>query len=144
MDAPPILVLCNARSGSTLLRYLLDTHPDIAAPPETPLGALCASLVQFAKSLPQREDDPKNSLLASGRELIDAELRRPRRRAPLAAARPRIEFGNAARRGEHARHAARYRLSAFAAQACGPMPRRNLLRLRQFQPLPYPHRQQIQ
>ncbi|MEY9905050.1 protein-tyrosine sulfotransferase [Catenulispora sp. MAP12-49] len=76
MNTPPILVLCNARSGSTLLRYLLDTHPDIAAPPETPLGALCASLLQFAKSLPAREEDPAVTLLAGGRELIDAELRR--------------------------------------------------------------------
>ena len=30
----PIFVLCCARSGSTLLRYVLDTHPDIACPPE--------------------------------------------------------------------------------------------------------------
>jgi len=30
----PIFVLCCARSGSTLLRYILDTHPDIVAPPE--------------------------------------------------------------------------------------------------------------
>lgn len=31
---PPIFVLCCARSGSTLLRYVLDSHPSIAAPPE--------------------------------------------------------------------------------------------------------------
>jgi len=31
---PPIFVLCAARSGSTLLRYILDTHPAISAPPE--------------------------------------------------------------------------------------------------------------
>ena len=30
----PIFVLCCARSGSTLLRYILDTHPEIVAPPE--------------------------------------------------------------------------------------------------------------
>jgi protein-tyrosine sulfotransferase len=30
----PIFVLCCARSGSSLLRYVLDTHPDIVAPPE--------------------------------------------------------------------------------------------------------------
>ena len=33
-SAAPIFLLCYARSGSTLLRYILDTHPDIAAPPE--------------------------------------------------------------------------------------------------------------
>lgn len=76
MYKPPILVLCNARSGSTLLRYLLDTHPDIAAPPETPLGSLCGSLVQFAKSLPAHGDGSAVSSVAAGRELIDAELRR--------------------------------------------------------------------
>ena len=30
----PIFVLCYARSGSTLLRYILDTHPKIVCPPE--------------------------------------------------------------------------------------------------------------
>jgi hypothetical protein len=30
----PIFVLCYARSGSTLLRYILDSHPQIVAPPE--------------------------------------------------------------------------------------------------------------
>jgi hypothetical protein len=33
-----------ARSGSTLLRFLLDAHPDVACPPETNLPALCAQL----------------------------------------------------------------------------------------------------
>lgn len=32
--AAPIFVLCYARSGSTLLRYVLDTHPNIVCPPE--------------------------------------------------------------------------------------------------------------
>ena len=30
----PIFVLCYARSGSTLMRYVLDTHPEIVCPPE--------------------------------------------------------------------------------------------------------------
>src|SRR5215469_10348597 len=30
-----VFVLCMGRSGSTLLRLLLDTHPDLACPPET-------------------------------------------------------------------------------------------------------------
>jgi Sulfotransferase family len=41
---PGIFVLCTARSGSTLLRYLLDAHPDVACPPETPVGQLCRTL----------------------------------------------------------------------------------------------------
>jgi len=34
MAPPPIFVLSCARSGSTLTRVVLDTHPEIAAPPE--------------------------------------------------------------------------------------------------------------
>jgi len=40
--ADPVFVLCNGRSGSTLLRFLLDAHPDLACPPETNLPSLCA------------------------------------------------------------------------------------------------------
>jgi Sulfotransferase family len=40
----PVFVLCAARSGSTLLRFLLDAHPDLACPPETKLPAMCAQL----------------------------------------------------------------------------------------------------
>jgi hypothetical protein len=42
--ADPVFVLCNGRSGSTLLRFPLDAHPDLACPPETNLPALCAQL----------------------------------------------------------------------------------------------------
>src|SRR3974390_3422261 len=35
-----IFVVTLARSGSTLLRYLLDAHPEIASPPELNLSAL--------------------------------------------------------------------------------------------------------
>lgn len=31
--ADPVFVLCNGRSGSTLLRFLLDAHPDLACRP---------------------------------------------------------------------------------------------------------------
>jgi len=33
-ERSPIFVLCYARSGSTLLRYVLDSHPEVCAPPE--------------------------------------------------------------------------------------------------------------
>ena len=39
---PPLFILSCERSGSTLLRCLLDAHPDIAAPGELMLGDLCA------------------------------------------------------------------------------------------------------
>jgi Sulfotransferase family len=40
----PVFVLCAGRSGSTLLRFLLDAHPELACPPETGLPGLCAQL----------------------------------------------------------------------------------------------------
>jgi hypothetical protein len=40
----PIFILSSARSGSTLLRILLDTHPEIYSPPELNLGRLAADL----------------------------------------------------------------------------------------------------
>ncbi len=62
--ADPIFVLCNARSGSTLLRFILDAHPEIACPPETNLPALCAqlatvwSLIEGAPLSANRGDEP--------------------------------------------------------------------------------------
>ena len=41
----PIFILSCERSGSTLLRFLLDTHPDVIAPGELGLGDLCQRLV---------------------------------------------------------------------------------------------------
>jgi protein-disulfide isomerase len=44
VSADPVFVLCTSRSGSTLLRFLLDAHPDLACPPETRLPAILAQL----------------------------------------------------------------------------------------------------
>lgn len=44
----PSFILSHARAGSTLLRYIVDTHPDICSPGELYLGRLCAFLGQFA------------------------------------------------------------------------------------------------
>jgi hypothetical protein len=41
----PVLVLCTGRSGSTLLRMLLDAHPDLACPPETSRVAMLGELL---------------------------------------------------------------------------------------------------
>jgi len=60
----PVFVLCMARSGSTLLRLILDTHPDLACPPETNIPALCSqlavvwSLIEGAPLSLQRGDAP--------------------------------------------------------------------------------------
>src|SRR5580692_6281334 len=42
--AEPVFVLCAGRSGSTLLRFLLDAHPELACPPETRIPWLCKQL----------------------------------------------------------------------------------------------------
>lgn len=60
----PLFVLCGARSGSTLLRFILDAHPDLACPPETNIPALCAqlatiwSLIEGAPLSPDRGAAP--------------------------------------------------------------------------------------
>jgi hypothetical protein len=50
--ADPIFVLSCARSGSTLLRYCIDSHPDIASPPETNLAGAFAWIQDCALSIP--------------------------------------------------------------------------------------------
>ena len=42
----PVFILTASRSGSTLLRFILDTHPDFACPPETMITAACVSLLR--------------------------------------------------------------------------------------------------
>jgi hypothetical protein len=62
--ADPVFVLCNGRSGSTLLRFVLDAHPDLACPPETNLPQLCVqlatvwSLIEGAPLSANRGDEP--------------------------------------------------------------------------------------
>jgi hypothetical protein len=52
------------RTGSTLLRFLLDAHPDLACPPETSLPAMCGqlavvwSLIEGAVLSQNRGDTP--------------------------------------------------------------------------------------
>src|SRR5215472_3506155 len=60
----PVFVLSNGRSGSTLLRFVLDAHPELACPPETNLPSLCAqlatvwSLIEGAPLSANRGDEP--------------------------------------------------------------------------------------
>lgn len=42
----PVVVLTCARSGSTLLRVILDAHPELACPPETNIVKICGMLGQ--------------------------------------------------------------------------------------------------
>jgi Sulfotransferase family len=43
--ADPVFVLCAARTGSTLLRLLLNCHPELTCPAESNLPALCNNMV---------------------------------------------------------------------------------------------------
>jgi hypothetical protein len=42
--APPVFILSCERSGSTLLRYIVDTHAEICSPGQLYLGQLCRDL----------------------------------------------------------------------------------------------------
>ncbi|HEX8559859.1 MAG TPA: sulfotransferase [Pyrinomonadaceae bacterium] len=46
--APPVFILSCERSGSTLLRYIVDTHPQVCCPAHLHLGQLCRSLYTTA------------------------------------------------------------------------------------------------
>jgi hypothetical protein len=54
----PVFVVTPARCGSTLLRYLLDSHPEIVSPPELNLSALLQHLVEVWMSLNAASDAP--------------------------------------------------------------------------------------
>jgi hypothetical protein len=49
-------VLCSARSGSTLLRLILDGHPEIACPPETNLAEVFAKIGFTVAAAGQRSE----------------------------------------------------------------------------------------
>ena len=78
--AAPVFVLCMGRSGSTLLRFLLDGHPDLACPPETSLPQLLAqlavvwSLIEGAPLSGNRGDAPPevpDAAIAGIRHMVD-------------------------------------------------------------------------
>ena len=47
----PTFIACGARSGSTLLRFLIDSHPALACPPETDLGPLLQQYQRATENL---------------------------------------------------------------------------------------------
>lgn len=68
---PPVFVLSCERSGSTLLRFIIDTHPQICSPAHLHLGQLCVSLyTSIFYSLGQTMDE------AMRERLVAAETRR--------------------------------------------------------------------
>jgi protein-tyrosine sulfotransferase len=82
-DRRPIFILCAARSGSTLLRYALDAHPEVACPTELNVAEAFAQLArifglingaQFASDPKAMELSPET--IASCRSLAEATLGR--------------------------------------------------------------------
>ncbi len=77
----PAFVLTTSRSGSTLLRFIIDSHPDFVCPPETNLAGACAHLARAWDSLeqaasPRREGppelvEPSETAAAAIREAVD-------------------------------------------------------------------------
>ncbi len=79
-SSDPVFVLCAGRSGSTLLRFVLDAHPDLACPPETNVPALCGqlanvwALIEGAPLSANRGDEPPDipdAAIAGVRETVD-------------------------------------------------------------------------
>ncbi|NEQ98521.1 MAG: hypothetical protein F6K30_17675 [Cyanothece sp. SIO2G6] len=73
-SAPIFILSCN-RSGSSLLRYIVDTHPDIASPAELNLGDVCEKnyyLVAqtLGEALYMVEPDKEELVLAEVRRLV--------------------------------------------------------------------------
>jgi hypothetical protein len=56
----PVFILTASRSGSTLLRFILDSHPDLARPPETLIGSSCAAMLHLFDSLEHSRSADKN------------------------------------------------------------------------------------
>src|ERR1700722_838384 len=55
----PAFILTTSRSGSTLLRFIIDSHPDFVCPPETNLAGACAHLARAWDSLEQAAAPPR-------------------------------------------------------------------------------------
>ena len=63
----PVFVVCNARSGSTLLRWLIDAHDEISCPGETDVAALLHAYVDSAQAAGLSIEDS----LARARSVVD-------------------------------------------------------------------------
>lgn len=67
----PVFVLSASRSGSTLLRFMLDSHPALACPPETGIGSACTNLVQSLYTL---ENAASRGSKSQDSTLLSAEI----------------------------------------------------------------------
>lgn len=70
----PVFILSAERSGSTLLRYILDSHEDVSSPGELSLGEICKKLLFALYRLrPDNHDKRKmmKEIKGEARRIID-------------------------------------------------------------------------
>jgi hypothetical protein len=70
LQKPPIFILSCYRSGSTLLRYILDSHPDVYCPPELSLGQSAVDLRAGRAGVVPGGTDAPCRLQASAADLL--------------------------------------------------------------------------
>ena len=61
----PVFILTGSRSGSTLLRFILDSHPDLACPPETGISSACVQLARAWDVLDNGDSTPADETAGS-------------------------------------------------------------------------------
>src|ERR1700681_4624546 len=61
LSQPPVFILSCYRSGSTLLRYVLDSHPEVYSPPELSIGQTAELLGHFLAGLEGSRFDPERA-----------------------------------------------------------------------------------
>jgi hypothetical protein len=66
----PVIVLTCARSGSTLLRFILDSHPALACPPETGVIDICSRMGGLSLLLKGPDAHPREGLSDLGADAI--------------------------------------------------------------------------
>lgn len=80
--APPVFILSCERSGSTLLRYIVDTHPRICSPAHLHLGQLCRSLYtsifySLGQTMEVTDEEMRKRLVAvETRRIVDELMER--------------------------------------------------------------------
>lgn len=80
MNPKQIFILSLPRSGSTLLRMILDTHPQVCCPAELSLGQLCVDLshalyFSIGQASTQNETARRAIVRAKVREIVDGFMK---------------------------------------------------------------------
>jgi len=69
----PVFLVASARSGSTLMRFLIDEHPNIACPPEMDLAEACLALCRVVRALESQPGEGRGEKagLSEARTVMD-------------------------------------------------------------------------